>query len=120
MLAIVSSAQGAVTLSLSTAADLSNLNVGDVVTFDVTLSGLLAAEELEYLQAKIVFDSPPLGTATTPTAGTVVPLLGAAYFTSSGVAGSADAQYDAEFFNPAPAGPNITTNGVFFCFLLPC
>lgn len=59
-------------LSLSTAANLSTVRVGQPFTIDVELSGLEAGQELDSLVATLAFDGNVLGTPLV-TAGPIVP-----------------------------------------------
>ncbi|MCI0462604.1 MAG: PEP-CTERM sorting domain-containing protein [Gemmataceae bacterium] len=98
-------------LSLSSApADLSNLTPGQVVSFQVLLSGLEMDQELEFLAATIGYDSallsPPMLTA-----GPIVPDVTG--FQKIEAAGLADANYDSLF---AMTGSHIVSNGTFFSF----
>jgi hypothetical protein len=93
-------------------ADPSNLSVGQVVQFDVSLSGLGAGDSLDYLAGTVVFPTSLLGTPSNVSAGAIVP--DPSGFMSAGFAGSADAFYDAVFFSNTHTP--ITTNGIFFTF----
>ncbi len=98
-------------LSLASApADLSNLTPGQVVSFQVLLSGLEMGQELEFLAATVGYDSallsPPLLTE-----GPIVPDVTG--FQKIEAAGLADANYDSLF---AMTGSRISSNGAFFSF----
>jgi len=109
----VPTARADLTLSLSAeSADLSHLQVGQTVRFDVTLSGLAAGGELDYLAGTVTFDAGLLGSATNVTAGAIVP--DPTGFVSAGFAGAADAFYDAVFFSAT--NTPISSNGVFYTF----
>jgi hypothetical protein len=103
--------QAAPMLVLSTPSDLSSLNVGEVVTFDVVLSGLMPGDELEYLSANI--DTPLFMVQSSPTAG---PIADPMNFTGSSFPGGVDGFFDS-FFGLNP-GANIVSNGVFYSFSL--
>jgi hypothetical protein len=100
-------------LSLSSPTpDLTHLQVGQAVTFNVNLSGLNSGDALAYLAGTVVFDATLLGTPTSVPAGAIVP--DASGFLGTGFSGAADAFYDAIFFSSTNA--RITTNGTFFAF----
>lgn len=111
-----SNSDAAVTLSLSTTSSLSDLNVGDTISFDVVLSGLPGGSptsDLGFLGATVVFDGTLLGTPSLPAPGAIVPDLDPLAYVPLAGLGQADASYDFLF---APSGSPITTNGVFFSF----
>ena len=99
------------TVSLSTASDLSSLSLGDVVTIDVVLSGLLLGDELEYLSAAI--DTQLFMPLASPTAGPIADPLN---FTGASLPGGVDGFFDS-FFGLNP-GANITSDGIFYSFSL--
>ena len=106
--------QAGVIVSLaSDAPDLSNLSLGQTVTFNVSLSGLNPGDSLDFLGTDIQFDGTLLGTPTSITPGAIVPdVTGFAAGASPGVA---SALYDDLFaFSALP----ITSNGSFFTFSL--
>jgi hypothetical protein len=103
--------QASVTLSLSTADDLSALGLGESVTINVDLSGLVAGDELEFLAATITFDDAVFGTPTAINPGAVIPDVTG--FFASAFPGIADGLFDALF---STSGDPITTNGTFYSF----
>jgi hypothetical protein len=113
LLTLSPAASAGLVLSLSApSADLNHLAVGQTVTFDVSLSGLNAGDELDYLAGTVTFDSALLGTASSVNASAIVPDLTG--FVGTGFAGAADAFYDAVFV--AVTSTPISSNGVFYTF----
>ena len=109
----VPGARADLTLSVSAeSADLAHLQVGQDVRFDVTLSGLAAGGQLDYLAGTATFDSALLGSGTNITAGAIVP--DPTGFMGTGFVGAADAFYDAVFFSAT--NTPISSNGVFYTF----
>ena len=97
-------------LTLSSANDFSNFAVGDTATFNVALSGVTVAEQPDFLQAAIGYDSTVLQVMNI-TSGAIVP--DPAGFDSTGTSpGTVSATYDDGF---VPSSP-ITTDGVFYSF----
>jgi hypothetical protein len=93
-------------------ADLAHLQVGQTVRFDVTLSGLAAGGQLDYLAGTVTFDGSLLGTAANVNAGAIVP--DPTGFMGTGFVGAADAFYDAVFFSTTHTP--ISSDGVFYRF----
>jgi hypothetical protein len=93
--------------------DLSALQAGQSVVFDVNLSGLDIAggQEIGTLGATVVFSQSLLGTPTAISPGTIVP--DPTGFLSDLGGGSADATYSLFFSN---SGAPIAANGTFFTF----
>ena len=107
-------ARAGVTLTLSsTTPDLLHLHIGDTVEVDVTLSGLVPNDTLDFLAADVKFDGTLFGTPTSVVAGPIVPdLTGFSHGASSGLG---NGNYDDLFAN---SGTPITSNGVFFFFIV--
>jgi hypothetical protein len=89
--------------------------VGQPATFRVELSGLDVAsgEFLDFLAATVDLQFSLLGSPTAPTPGSIVP--DPTGFLSASFPGTADALYDQLF---ATTGDPVTTNGVFFEFVV--
>ena len=103
---------GGIMLTLTSPNDLSNINVGDVVQFDVTLSGLDPGDSLDLLSADLIWSSSLLGLPTV-SAGSIIPVIDIAGFDSSASgAGRASAFYDVSIAMTSP----LTSNGQFFSF----
>lgn len=98
-------------LSLSSAASLNDLTVGQTVRINVDLSGLDPGDELIYLAATIEFDPAMLGTPLAIQAGAVVPNPLSPAFVTASSAGLADGNY----ISLSPT-ENVTNNGVFYSF----
>lgn len=108
-LSLPNAGRAALVLSLSsTAPDLSALQVGQSVTFQVSLGGVTAGDRVEYLAAKVEFD-PAFFATPSITAGAIVP--DTAGFVGSPFGDAADGNYDSLF-----TGLPITDNGLFFSF----
>ena len=90
--------------------DLNNLTVGQMITFEVSLGGLVAGDALGFLAATLSYDDTLLS-APVIAAGAIVPDTSG--FLSSSFPGTADAAYDALL---AATGLPITSNGIFFTF----
>jgi hypothetical protein len=109
----VPGARADLTLSVSAeSADLTHLQVGQTVRFDVSLSGLTSGNQLDYLAGTVLFDDTLLGSGKNVTARAIVPDLTG--FVSATFAGAAAAFYDAVFV--AVSGTPISANGVFYSF----
>lgn len=107
------SAQAGVMLSLQSqgAVDLQNLSVGQKFTVEVVLSGIQAAEELNYLGGTVTFDSNFVGSASNIVPGAIIP--DGTGFAGFGTAGLADGNYEVFF---ATSGLPIASNGVLYSF----
>jgi hypothetical protein len=109
----VQGARAGLMLSLSAESpDPSHLGVGQTVRFDVTLSGLKAGDQLDYLAGTVTFDSGLLGSPTQVAPGAIIPDMSG--FVGTGFVGAADAFYDAVFFSLT--NTPITTDGTFYTF----
>ena len=97
----------------STDPDLTQIQIGDTIQFNVTLSGLiLASDTLDFLATDVKFKGSLLGTPVTITPGPIiVDLSGLAPGGSSD--GQASVNYDDAF---ATSGSPILANGLFFSF----
>lgn len=103
--------EAAPTLSIVPASPLTGLHVGDTVTVNLVLTGLVAPIKVVALQDRVLFD-PALAHTTAATAGTIVP--GGAAFTAinDNVHGVNDTEFD------DLGSSSVATNGVFASFLL--
>jgi hypothetical protein len=107
--------QASIILSLSApGADLADIHVGEMVSFDVMLTGI-PSEGLSSLSAEVDFNSAVFGTPSAIAGGAILPYPDP---TDNGFAplsfpGSAQGGYDTFF---APATTPITSDGVFFSF----
>jgi hypothetical protein len=100
-------------LSLSAgSANLSQLQVGQTVKFDVNLSGLTSGGALDYLAGTVVYPSNLLSPPASVTSGSIVPEPSG--FEGVGFPGTADAFYDAVFFSLSHTP--ILNDGIFFSF----
>jgi hypothetical protein len=100
-------------LSLSTSADANHLQIGDSVTFDVSLSGIGSSNSdtyLSYLAATISYDNSLLSPNPVVTPGAIVPDITG--FVGTGLPDAADAFYDGVFLASTP----ISDSGTFFSF----
>ncbi|MCC7085530.1 MAG: hypothetical protein IT427_11035 [Pirellulales bacterium] len=101
---------GQVSLSLSSAADLDHLVVGQPVTFEINLSGIASGQEVDFIAATVVYDSSLLSPPVI-TAGDIVP--SPADFFSLEDAGLADATFQTFGVDPSD---HILADGTFFTF----
>jgi hypothetical protein len=102
-------------LSLSTGANLSNLTVGQTVTFNVNLTGLQPGNTLNFLDATLHYDPGIFGLATNIKNGAILPnpLFDPADFGTTTGAGL----IDGGFFTTGPSpSAEIASNGVFYSF----
>jgi hypothetical protein len=95
----------------SNAPDLTNLSVGQDVTFNVVLSGLAAGQSVDFLAATVDFDATLLGTPNSVNPGAIVP--DSAAFFGAPSSGQADAFYDDSL---SLLDTPITQNGIFYSF----
>jgi hypothetical protein len=104
-----------VTQDPSSTADLAALQVGDSITFDVTLSGLDVAgnQALGTIGATLNFDPVTFGIPASITPGTIIP--DTTGFLTAPAAGVADASYTSVLANTSA---EISSNGLFFEFTL--
>jgi hypothetical protein len=104
----------AVSLVLSTTSNLPALHVGQTVTFDVQLSGLMSGQELDYLCANVEYDKKLLGSPSVAQGAIVpYPLNDPFDFNTYEAEGVADATFST--FSNEPSY-HITSNGVFLSF----
>jgi len=105
----------AVTLSLSSAHDVSALLMGDTARIDVTLGELGGEDELVVLEASALFDGAILGTPTAVAAGAIVPgsLAQPPDFATFAAPGQADASFVTFHVSPIE---HIINTGVFYSF----
>ena len=109
-----SEAQAVVTLSVASSTNPNALPVGQLVTFQVQLSGLTSGQELDFLAATVNYNSALLGTPTIVKGGIIPnPLADPLDFTPSPAAGQADASFST--FS-ASSADHIRNNGVFYSF----
>jgi hypothetical protein len=97
--------------SITSNADLTNLSVGQDVTFNVVLSGLGSGDSLDFLAATVTFDGTLLGTPSAINPSAIVP--DSTGFLSSASLGMADANYDD---SSSVSGNPVTENGIFYSF----
>lgn len=114
MLVAFQSANAELMLSLSSPDDLANLTVGQDITVNVTLSGLMASEELESLGADIPIDDAVFSTPNAPSAGPIVPDAAANFDVFSSA--DSDLVTGAFFLDVGTTG--IVTNGLFYSFTM--
>lgn len=102
-------------LSISSATDVSNLTAGQVVEFDVLLSGVDPANTgtyVSYLAATVNYDNTLLSASPAVTAGSIV--TDPVDFVGTSFPNAADAFYDSVYGLDTTAP--ITQSGVFFTF----
>jgi hypothetical protein len=101
-------------IDLSTSDNLTDIAIGQSVTLNVNLSGVLLGDELNFLGATVTYDSSRFGLPTI-NAGSIVPnpLNDPLDFGTAPAAGIADAYFLTFGTN---AAEHITSNGVFFSF----
>lgn len=101
-------------LSLSSPDDLDNLNISQIITVNVTLSGLGDTEEFESLGADIPINDAVFSTPMTLSAGTIVPDA------TNNFDAFSSADFDlvtgAFFLDTGPTGINL--NGLFYSFTM--
>jgi len=113
LLAVGNGQAGPISLSLSSATDVNNLQVGTPVSFNVNLSGITPGDSstyLSYLAATIQYDNTLLSSNPTVTAGAIVPDPNG--FVGTGFPNAADGFYDGVFLASTP----ISQNGTFYSF----
>ena len=98
-------------LQLSSSDDLTALGVGDMVTVDVSLSGLQPGEELVSLTGSVLYPDPLMGTPLSINPGAIAP--NAIDFLDLAFPGQADGSFVT--FSPLAAA-HITSDGVFYSF----
>lgn len=100
-------------LSLSTSADVNHLQLGESVTFDVSLSGIDPNNSdtyLSYLAATVSYDNSLLSSPSAVNPGAIVPDLTG--FFGTPLSNAADALYDGVYVASTP----ISSSGAFFSF----
>jgi hypothetical protein len=97
--------------------DLSDIQIGQIVTIRVELSGLPAGDELESLAATVQFDGAKLGAPVAITPGPILPnpLNDPLDFVTASGYGLADGNF---LTSGSTSAYRVTGNGVFYTFTL--